>query len=953
MNSSFDEKRCPKCGGNIAADAPQGLCPRCVLAGAATPTEPGVRPGARWAVPSRETVAAAFPDLEIGELLGVGGMGVVYRARQPKLDRWVALKLLPPALSADPAFAERFQREARFLARLQHPNIVSVFDFGQAGAFCYLLLEFVDGVNLRQAMQAGRFSPAEALALIPNVCAALQYAHDQGVLHRDIKPENILLDARGQVKLADFGIAKLVGEPGDGPGDITLTQSGARLGTPHYMAPEQFEKPSEVDHRADVYSLGVVFYELLTGELPLGRFGPPSEKAALDARIDAIVFRALARERELRQQSAGQVRTEIEGVVSTPAGPATALRSPGPSTSAELNSNLPAWARWFAWGLTAYIVFTVVRDLTWLPNRPPAPGLGALVPFKFQMWSWSMLLIPAAVALANRREVWRYCGLIGAAVLLANPLAAAAGVLIPAGLGRGSLPSMQPGLEALVVGVVAMATLGVLSWRSVVIAFKTPRCGRVEIAPDPWLHRLIWLLLGGVVLPLAALIAGLVAPQLLRVGFSLGAAGLWAGLIPATAGASLVLGFRMTRPSASRAIPVAEWSRLTHLLFWLVCAGVTVPACLLLPALLVPFLTRAGWGAIGGLTLLLPVVVLGWLVMGFIKTRPGRSSQISDGGGVESARSVVFRMGLGITLPVAVLILGFAALPARFLGRSIPFAPIGAPLLNAELPDPSAQIAVTRTHLSAQETTLALQWELRSPQPAQARVAFRKDSRTATLARDGDGQYRATVFVHYAITPDGNSVTMTVQVGDAAFTTLLPGDGSARELLRKSGQLVGTDLMCTFNNTVWIAFGGNEQVTLTLLSAAGPNGPVGGLPAELPVPPAVTSAAALQWHNAWLQLKETEGKAAVGVVAPEGPEMLAARRDLAVAEAAFRVRPIDAAQAESDYAQALLAIKNAQASVGRATSAEVRDAALAALKAGEALGKFYPAVRTNLPLIPR
>lgn len=241
-------------------------------------------------------------------------MGVVYKVRQPKLDRIVALKLLPTSLSADPAFAERFHREARFLAKLSHPQIVSVYDFGESGGFWYLLMEFVDGVNLRQAMRAGRFTPDQALAVVPDICAALQYAHDQGVLHRDIKPENILLDAQGRVKIADFGIAKLVGEPGDPRTDLTLTQSGARLGTPHYMAPEQIEKPSDVDHRADIYSLGVVFYELLTGELPLGRFAAPSAKTPLDTRVDEIVMRALAKERELRQQSAGEVKTEVEGL---------------------------------------------------------------------------------------------------------------------------------------------------------------------------------------------------------------------------------------------------------------------------------------------------------------------------------------------------------------------------------------------------------------------------------------------------------------------------------------------------------------------------------------------------------------------------------------------------------------------------------------------------------------
>jgi tRNA A-37 threonylcarbamoyl transferase component Bud32 len=261
---------------------------------------------------------AAFPQLEIVELIGHGGMGVVYKARQPKLDRFVALKILPQSLAADAAFAERFNREARVLARLNHPGIVTVFDFGQSGGFFFLLMEFVDGVNLRQAMQAGHFSPQQALYLVPKICDALQFAHNEGVLHRDIKPENILLDTRGRVKIADFGIAKLVGEPKE---NMTLTAIGMAVGTPNYMAPEQLEHPQDVDQRADIYSLGVVFYEMLTGELPIGRFAPPSQKSAVDPRVDEVVLHALEKEREKRYHSAGEVKTSVEAITGHPATP--------------------------------------------------------------------------------------------------------------------------------------------------------------------------------------------------------------------------------------------------------------------------------------------------------------------------------------------------------------------------------------------------------------------------------------------------------------------------------------------------------------------------------------------------------------------------------------------------------------------------------------------------------
>src|SRR5579872_5407048 len=203
MSIISEPKPCPKCGGVIPAEAPQGLCPKCLLLQASLPTEAGLGTVSKPVPPAQEALAAAFPHLEILELIGQGGMGFVFKARQPKLERLVALKILPQSLATDPAFAERFAREGRLLARLNHPNIVTIHDFGQASGFFYLLMEFVDGVNLRQAMKAGRFTPAQALAVVPKICEALQFAHNEGILHRDIKPENILLDSKGRVKIAD------------------------------------------------------------------------------------------------------------------------------------------------------------------------------------------------------------------------------------------------------------------------------------------------------------------------------------------------------------------------------------------------------------------------------------------------------------------------------------------------------------------------------------------------------------------------------------------------------------------------------------------------------------------------------------------------------------------------------------------------------------------------------
>ena len=316
-SSALPSQACPRCLSPIPERAPGGLCPRCLLDGANAPTDAGLGTQS-WKTPTLAEIASAFPELEVLGHLGTGGMGCVYRVRERDSGRISALKVLPRELATDPAFVERFEREARTLSRLRHPHIVGVHGFGQAGGFCFLLMEFVDGANLRQALRSGRFTPQQALALIPPICEALQAAHSQGVLHRDIKPENLLLDAEGRVKIADFGIAKLLEGPGASAGEAyTLTRTGARIGTPHYMAPEQVETPDQVDHRADIYSLGVVFYELLTGELPLGRFPAPSIKAGLDARVDDIVFRALAKERELRQQTADQMKAEVEGLGGT------------------------------------------------------------------------------------------------------------------------------------------------------------------------------------------------------------------------------------------------------------------------------------------------------------------------------------------------------------------------------------------------------------------------------------------------------------------------------------------------------------------------------------------------------------------------------------------------------------------------------------------------------------
>src|SRR5271165_2966277 len=338
--------KCPQCGTPLPANAPAGLCPRCLMAlNLKTETVFTDETAAAQPPLPPEQIAPHFPQLEILECLGRGGMGVVYKARQRTLNRLVALKLLAPERVQDAKFAERFAREAQALAALNHPNIVTIHDFGQTGGFYYLLMEFVDGANLRQLLRARKFTPEEALAIVPPLCDALQFAHDRGIVHRDIKPENLLLDKAGRVKVADFGIAKMLGTVNgdkDGaavpPGNTTQST----VGTPGYSAPEQKTDPARVDSRADIYSLGVVFYEMLTGELPGKPFEPPSRKVQIDVRLDEVVLRSLEQNPELRFQQVSEVKTMVETIVGDaglpPAEPAARPVSPSKSLSAASSS---------------------------------------------------------------------------------------------------------------------------------------------------------------------------------------------------------------------------------------------------------------------------------------------------------------------------------------------------------------------------------------------------------------------------------------------------------------------------------------------------------------------------------------------------------------------------------------------------------------------------------------
>jgi len=369
---------CPHCSHPFEPDLVQGLCPACLLREGLAEDTAGASGTHPFDLPSSEELGRRFPQLEIIEFVGRGGMGAVYKARQKSLERVVALKVLPLDIGRDAAFAERFTREAKALAKLNHPNIVTLYEFGQAEGCFFLLMEFVDGVNLRQLLETERMTSREALAMVPQVCDALQYAHDQGVVHRDIKPANILLDRRGHVKIADFGLARLRGkQEADARTASASAEEGTRtgqvLGTPRYMAPEQSVRPGAVDHRADIYSLGVVIYQMLTGELPEEEWAPPSTKVQIDVRLDDVVLRALQRDPQRRYQHVSDVRTELATITETPRDAAGILRGPG-------NERPRHWK--LSIGLIAILLVSIigVAVYAYLPNSQSPVTLPGTTP---------------------------------------------------------------------------------------------------------------------------------------------------------------------------------------------------------------------------------------------------------------------------------------------------------------------------------------------------------------------------------------------------------------------------------------------------------------------------------------------------------------------------------------------------------------------------------------------
>jgi serine/threonine-protein kinase len=287
---------------------------------------------------------------EVRDTIGRGGMAAVYKAYQASLDRVVAIKVISAHLASEPEFMERFRQEARAVARLSHPNVVIVHDFGEDGGLPYLVMEHVDGVTLADMLDEG-IPQGQTVDLLAQVASGLDYAHSRGIVHRDIKPQNVLVTHEGRAVLADFGLARIMESA------RRLTMSGGVVGTPEYMSPEQASgRPT--DHRTDVYALGVILYEMVAGlrpfsaETPLGVLmkhlqepPPPVHefRPDLPPSVDAVIQKALAKQPEERFQSASELarafrdalsgQTEIAAAVgprSAAPGIADVARAPAP-----------------------------------------------------------------------------------------------------------------------------------------------------------------------------------------------------------------------------------------------------------------------------------------------------------------------------------------------------------------------------------------------------------------------------------------------------------------------------------------------------------------------------------------------------------------------------------------------------------------------------------------------
>jgi serine/threonine-protein kinase len=306
--------RCPVCGSvvRLAVGDTRLACAACGLAApvSSVGTEPGTAAAATLALETDLTGTMLAGTLLV-ERIGAGGMGTVYRARRGDTD--VAIKVLRPGFGDDrKELLARFAREAEALRRLEHPRVVRFLDHGEDRDAAYIVTELVEGRDLAARLAERRMTLAEIVDVFGQVCDGVAVAHAAGIVHRDLKPANILIGTDG-AKVADFGLAQI----GVDVSIPTLTRTNVAMGTFHYLAPEQRKDAHAVDHRTDVWALGVILYEMLTGELPLGSFTPPSTSGppGCDRRVDAIVRRALAPDPALRHARVDELARDVRALV--------------------------------------------------------------------------------------------------------------------------------------------------------------------------------------------------------------------------------------------------------------------------------------------------------------------------------------------------------------------------------------------------------------------------------------------------------------------------------------------------------------------------------------------------------------------------------------------------------------------------------------------------------------
>src|SRR5216683_3025631 len=333
---------------------------------------------------------------QVLRILGQGGMGAVYQARDQELDRIIALKVIRPELAANPSILQRFKQELILSRHVTHKNVERIFDLGEAGGTKFITMEFVEGEDLRGVLRRkGKLSAKEAVAIIQQICRALDAAHAEGVIHRDLKPQNVMRDPQGRVVVMDFGLARSLESDG-------MTQTGALVGTLEYMSPEQALGAS-LDQRSDLFAVGLIFYELLTAKSPYKadtaiaslmkrtneRAIPASDvDVSVPVSLSAIVGRCLERDPKDRYQSAADLLKDLEawsndpnlavsshaGIASsTPAAHAPASTSSGPR-SVQISLNLPSQRGWMwaAVALGMVVLFFAIPVTRHLVFRPAA-----------------------------------------------------------------------------------------------------------------------------------------------------------------------------------------------------------------------------------------------------------------------------------------------------------------------------------------------------------------------------------------------------------------------------------------------------------------------------------------------------------------------------------------------------------------------------------------------------